>query len=183
MASTSDNVVGSWREIVGKYIKIKHENLKKYVNPRLDDALANRRVLGILARGTDYVQNKPHGHPRQPDVETMIRDAKHTLRECGFDVAYLATEDIDIQNAFLKELGEEQIVLSMQDKIKSIPGKFLANYSNVRGNVDFGQAYLKAIYDLSRCHGILAGRTSGTIGAKLLSNGFEYEHYYNLGTY
>ena len=47
-----------------RYIKIKHENLNGYVNSRLDAAMAGgKRVLGILARGTDYTNNRPHGHP------------------------------------------------------------------------------------------------------------------------
>lgn len=102
----------------------------------------------------------------------------------GFDFVYLTTEDIDIQHAFVSEFGNERLILSMQDKIKTDPKKKrLSNYGNILGNVDFGCAYLKAIYDLSRCNGILAGRTSGTVGAKLLSSGFEYEHYYDLGYY
>ena len=75
-------------------------------------------------------------------------------------------------------------MLSKQEKIRfDSRKKRLSQYENVCGNIEFGQAYLKAIYDLSRCNGILAGRTSGTVGAKLLSSGFEYEHYYDLGYY
>ncbi len=106
------------------------------------------------------------------------------MDELRFDYVYLVTEDVDIQNMFVREFGKDKLLLSMQRKIKYNPQKTrLAQYDNVRGNIDFGQAYLKAIYDLSRCHGLLAGMTSGTVGAKLLSNGYEYEQYYDLGKY
>lgn len=38
------------------------------------------RILGVLARGTDYNAG-PALHPIQPDVETIIKDAKRLMKE------------------------------------------------------------------------------------------------------
>ena len=176
--------MSEWHRIVKKYIRIKHDNLVKYFNPKFEEVLTTNKVLGVLARGTDYTHNKPPGHPIQPKLENMIQDVKRVMNEWKFDYVYLTTEDIDVQTCFCQEFESDKLLLSKQEKIRFNPKLTrLSQYKNVFGNVDMGHAYLKAIYDLSRCQGIIAGRTSGTSGAKILSSGYEYEYYYDIGKY
>lgn len=42
---------------------------------------------------------------------------------------------------------------------------------------------LKSIYILSKCNGLIAGRTSGTVGATVLSKGYEFMNIFTLGRY
>ena len=64
-------------------------------------------MLGILARGTDYVAARPKGHPIQPEPCQIIAKAEEILEKYSCDGIYLATEDQDIyerlQEAFAKE--------------------------------------------------------------------------------
>ena len=46
-----------------------------------------------------------------------------------------------------------------------------------------GKEYLTTIVMLSRADCFIGGRTSGTVGMMLLSDGFEYSYVYNLGRY
>lgn len=46
-----------------------------------------------------------------------------------------------------------------------------------------GLEYLSQIIILSRCDCFVAGLTSGTIGAMLLTNGYEYSYIFDLGLY
>ena len=172
-----------WRAIVHRFMQIKHDKLRRYVNRRLDVALAAGRVLGVIARGTDYTNLKPRNHAVQPPVERIIDDTKRIMQDHGFDFVYLATEDAHVQRSFEAAIPGDRLIPSLQDKLEAASGVWLCQYPGVMHNVDFGLAYLKAMYDMSRCHGLLAGRTTGLLGVKLLSAGYEYEHYYDLGVY
>ena len=46
-----------------------------------------------------------------------------------------------------------------------------------------GKEYLTTIYILSKCNCIIAARASGTVAADIMSQGWEYAKYYDLGVF
>ena len=46
-----------------------------------------------------------------------------------------------------------------------------------------GKEYLINILLLSKCDSLVAGNVGGTLGAILLTNGYEYQKIYNIGVY
>ena len=144
-----------------------------------------KQVLGVLCRGTDYTENKPSGHPIQPTAEQTVAKTKEVMSEYGFEYVFLATEDQRIYNIFLKAFGD-RLLFSGQKLYEGMNGKkFLseitvADYSEKwRNTVD----YYSTIFILSKCDGLLAGLTCGSICAYLMSNGYRYTHFWELGRY
>lgn len=154
------------------------------MNSMLTSLGIDNKTLGVLCRGTDYLLRKPHNHPRQPEPEDIIRDTKKLMEENGYDKIFLATEDVKILNLFISEFD---------DKLKYInqPRLKLANDKNFISDIDISSEkkyeialnYYTALYILSKCPAIIAGRTAGTLGAVFMSEGYRYSHFYNLGYY
>ena len=157
-----------------------------YADNKRKDVIKNyQNVLGVLCRGTDYTENKPTGHPIQPTAEQAVAKAKDVMAQYGFDYVFLATEDKRIYN-FFKEAFGDRLLFSGQKLYEGMNGKkFLseltvANYSERWHNI---VDYYSTIYILSKCDGLLAGLTCGSISAFLMSKGFRYTYFWNLGRY
>lgn len=60
---------------------------------------------------------------------------------------------------------------------------FLVTEDETRNSFQMGLDYISAIALLGKCQGLMACRTSGAIAALLLSDGYEYTYFWNLGRY
>ena len=160
--------------------------VETYANNKREKVIGNKQhVLGVLCRGTDYTESKPSGHPIQPTAEQAVAKAKEVMSQYGYDYIFLATEDKRIYNVFLEAFGDK-LLFSGQRLYEGMDGKkFLseikvANYSEKWHNtVD----YYSTIYILSKCDGLLAGLTCGSICAYMMSREFNYTYFWNLGRY
>ena len=141
----------------------------------------NDRVLGVLARGTDYLKIKPVNHPIQPTLDQLISKLNVVLEEQKCNKIFLATEDKTIVDKLRGEYGEK-LVLNDCEYVDYKDG-FLSDINlgdrKLKSNVD----YLTNIYILSKCNCIVAGRTSGTVTAAVFSKGWEYSYFFDLGYY
>ncbi|MBR6147723.1 MAG: hypothetical protein IKQ44_05095 [Lachnospiraceae bacterium] len=172
-----------WRERFAENIKIREE-VKKRADLRFSElGLEGERVLGVLARGTDYLSLKPSGHPVQPQADQIIEKVIKEIERQHFTKVFLATEDAMIADLFRSQIGEKCVI---NDKAYiDYKGDYLAyegNQKQINDN-DKNLDYVINMIILSRCDGIIAGRTSGTVGAALMSENWEYSHFFDLGTY
>lgn len=173
--------LGEWRTVAREMVRPRPSALDRFRSPELEEALQHG-VLGVLARGTDYLALRPKGHPVQPSVGQLLEATESYLRDGHRDERiFLVTEDAAIANAFVERFGD-RVILSKQQFV-DYSGGYLYESGEIVGNVARGAAYLKAIVDLSRCKALIAGRTSGTMGAVLLSKGFDFTKVFALGTY
>ena len=142
---------------------------------------SNEKVLGVLARGTDYTTLKPSQHPVQPSTDQLISDIKQ--RFFRYDIVFVATEDIDILRAIKEEIGDK--VFYQEPKFQDYKGGFLSDsMCAYRADVvELGREYLVNMLILSWCDGIIAGRTSGSVGVAMMRNNWDDEKYYDLGRY
>lgn len=175
-----------FRNLFQKYIYFNEKTLE-YLNKRKDSILhKDRRVLGILCRGTDYVQTKPKGHPIQPEPQDVIREAELIMKQYQCEYIFLATEDKDIFNQFQQKFGTKLLFEDQQrwSKEELNQGDFLAkSVSKQETNYWRGVHYLTSTYILSNCTCYLAGRTGGSKGVLIMNRGFEYQKIYDLGLY
>lgn len=171
----------SVREFVREHMKVKTSRLEAYQNEEFESALSSG-VLGVFARGTDYVTVKPRGSTVQPSAEMVIAKVREYLLDGHkSERVYLVTEDPFVASQFKKAFGD-RLILSKQEPLK-YDGGLLGDNSEVVGAVDRGLAYLKAIIDLSRCRSMIAGRANGAAGAMLLTAGYDYTYFFDLGSY
>ena len=179
-----------WKPIADTYLHLS-DVVENETNKKENTLFQNTRVLGVLCRGTDYVATKPHGHPIQPDPNLVIEKARITMKKMSCDKLFLATEDQHIFDMFIKAFGEK--LLSIDTDRYSDTGISLLNniieQEEISARCDSGDRYKKGldyaitIGLLSRCSCLVAGRTSGVLGALLLAKGYDSVYLFDIGTY
>lgn len=148
----------------------------------------NKRVLGVLFRGTDYANLKPYGHYIQPDLDIMVEMVKQKMSEWGqynFDLIYLCTEVQEACERFEDEFGKEKVCYYPQLRYKSNIKKYLAEVNNdAKERVQQGKDYWVALNCLASCHSLIAGQCSGTEVALMINNNkFKNQYLFELGKY
>lgn len=183
-----------WRQAAARYLHLRpevEERIDTFCRAEFgfpgeggaDPVRRPRRILGVLCRGTDYVQARPHNHPMQPRTEAVIARCREVLEERACDGIYLCTEDEEIweemQAAFPGKIISYQrhrFRLQRNENINDAAGRVLSPYEH-------NLQYLTAIGILARCPCLVAGAAGGTYGALLLTKGYEYEYIFKLGRY
>ena len=181
MASFTVAALMIWRQIAHRHAQLTEEILDEVqtVERRL---FAGKKVLGVLLRGTDYLALRPPGHPIQPTIELALERVATRVREGGFDLVFLVTEDATIVESFRRAFGD-RLRMTDQEPIDYRGKGYIASRKEVRGDLKRAHDYLVRIAILSRCKSVICGRTSGSLGAAILSEGFEESYFWDLGTY
>ena len=144
-------------------------------------------VLGVLARGTDYLYKKPKNENRQPEPSQIIKKVKEVLNKYPeINKIYLSTEDAGIYELFKKTFGD-MIIDNHQYRYSYDKNKkdFLANIKIDRPNHNYelGREYLSSIYILSKCKYFIGGRVAGTKYVWIWSEDKIYNYIFSLGKY
>ena len=178
-------IIDFWHNIAIKYIPIKFKIIKKAEITFKRLFKGSKNILGILARGTDYISFKPSKHPIPPKTIIMIKDIKEMEIKNKYDWFFLATEDDLIRLKFIKEFGNKLKYLIKYKYIKYNykKKKLLCYNKNISGNYEYIEIYLINIIILSKCMDFISARTSGAMGTFILSNGFRNIKIYFLGNY
>lgn len=175
--------INYWRKLMHTYVRL-NEDTKKSVQ-EVQDSLFKKdeRILGVLGRGTDYTAQKPLNHPVQPDPRELLDKAMEIFEKKKCDKIFLATEDKQIYDLFKERLGNKLIIYHSHflEYRGGAVGK--EDYLNNKNRKEAGLNYLTEIYLLSKCQCLCAGRTSGTVGALLFTEGYEYVYLFDLGIY
>lgn len=172
-----------------------HELAKKYIRYQKDvyDYLQqqekkffekpNLKVGGVLARGTDYIERKPYFNPIQPSAEELFLKADKYFEYYHCDKIFLATEDAVLLNKFERRYGDRLLFIDQQ-RVFNCKTELCDNqqFMSISHKLR-GMQYLSAIYLLSKCKGLIAGRTAGTVGAVLMADNYEFVHVITKGRY
>ena len=174
-----------WHKIAVKYIPIKLEIVKEsniIIKKLFKDS---KNVLGVLARGTDYISLKPKNHPKQPDTNNIISDIKKMDLNYKYDWIFLTTEDYFIKKKFIRAFKNKLKYLKKYNNINYNykEKKYLCFNKNINGNFNYSKNYLINILILSKCIDIISTLTSGTIGTFILTEGFRNSKIYFSGYY
>lgn len=181
----NEKLVAYYREVATRYIPFQDAVFERLENARKEILGEDKRqrVLGVLARGTDYVSLKPYGHPVQPTTEQVIEKIDYYRKKYDCQKIYVASEDAKIMNCFKEKYGKD-LIFTNQKRIYETK-EFLNDNVEFMRREPFkrGMEYLESIYLLSKCNGMIAGRTSGTVGALLMSDHYEFRYIFPLGRY
>lgn len=167
-----------WIKLFQEFARFNPETAA-YIQAECDQLLTpGRKVLGVLCRGTDYVNTQPKNHPKQPDPGEMIAVCRKWIKKYRYDAIYLATEEERLlrlfQEAFPGMILENK--RSYYDRIMKEQSLIsIANVCFDRENDNHwkGLEYLSSLAILSRCDGLVAGNCGGTRIALFL-NGDRY---------
>ena len=177
-----DRALGYWRTFCNRYLQVNKSLAKEFEEVR-KELFGNKKVLGVLARGTDYTCAKPKGHPIQPSVEQLAGKIDEVLCDSECEMIYLVTEDADIYDG-LFSLYADRIIAPDVRRYRLNSNENINDRIEKDGNaVKSGIEYLKSIWILAHCECMVAGCVSGSLGASLMTEGFEYSYIFNLGFY
>ena len=172
-----------WRKLVKKYI-ILSDRAKEYIESeyqRLFDE--HDKILGVKCRGTDYAKGKPRNHPIQPTPLQAVKKAEEIFKEKNCTKIFLATEDAEFYKIFTSYFGDK-LITNKTDYAEYKGGSAgREEYEQGNGGFRAGIEYLTTTYLLARCDCLCAGCVSATVGALLLTEGYEYIYLFDLGIY
>lgn len=179
-----------WGEIYSEFLLLSDE-MKKYSDDEFNNIISDKKVLGVICRGTDYTRTKPKYHPIQPDVKDIINEAEDIMKKYNYEFIYLATEDKKYYDEFILKFGAEKILTNSRkyyDKLydKTRKNDFLYSVSFDRENDDYlkGREYLSSIILLSKCDSLIGGHCGGSDMAIYFNNcNYKYIHIFDCGTY
>jgi len=171
-----------WKKILKKYIYIKKDILTE-ADRYISTFFGDKKILGVLCRGTDFTSLKPKNHPRQPDVDEVIRKADFLIRNHHFDGIFLATEDHKIFFEF-KNNFHEKLFCYFPPSVLYKDNYFITNIPiNTKIRYENAKKYLISILILSKCDSFIGGITSGSIASLLFSEKYQYTYIWKLGYY
>ena len=174
-----------FRDMAKSYMPVKEDILNE-VNDLWEKLFNNsKNVLGLLVRGTDYISIRPYEHAIPPSVDMAINDTIKWDKENKYDYIFLATEDNNIREEFIKKFGTKLKYLLPDKEIEYNydEAAYLSFYDEVFGNMKFQKTYLLSMLLLSKCLDIITSRTSGAAGAYIFSEGFRKDLVYYIGEY
>lgn len=172
-----------WRNLTRKYIVLS-DKAKRFIDDEYDRLFdKGDKVLGVKCRGTDYAKGKPKNHPIQPTPIQAVEKAEEIFREQNCTRVFLATEDAEFYEIFAERFGNKLITnkTSYMEYKGGSTGK--EEYEQEDGGFKAGMEYLTTTMLLARCDCLCAGCVSATVGALLLTEGYEYTYLFDLGIY
>ena len=124
MNETARDISLSWPQ------GIFNDRIKSYINERLNRFLpAPDRTLGVLIRGTDYINNPLPNHKKHATADMVIEKIQEVEDTWDFDRLYLATEDEEICTK-MKEHYKDRIRFTDQRRYTVKPGQLLVELHN-----------------------------------------------------
>lgn len=172
-----------WRKVFQKYFSINDTLLKKFYTEK-QNLFGEYRILGVLARGTDYVNLKPKNHPIQPGANQVIEKAEEIMERFQCAYIFLATEDQTIFDVMKRRFGDKLLAVETE-RYTTSGNQNINDMSSDRKEDRYrkGKEYLLSVWLLSQCNCLVAGNVGGTHGALLMSSGYEYSYIFDLGLY
>lgn len=170
-----------------------NEKTADYVRREYVKLLDGKRVLGVLCRGTDFSEGKPKGHPVQPDIGELIREAREMKKKLSCDYLYVASEEKRLVDQ-MKEAFPEKVLENRRSYCDEEYYRMTAGGNDVKiaevlyqGEETYyqrGLEYISSVMLLSKCKGLVAGDCGGSEFALYMNNRqYEAYHIFSLGTY
>ena len=175
------------RKLVRKYIKVSNSVQSMIVKE--ENKLKVNDCIGLYLRGTDYIKMKPAGHPVQPTPEQAIEKINEMFSGKNKNI-FLVTEDNEIREKIVEYYGNKIKTVTDDIFITNYDGNnFLSMTSSINelGSKasERGVIYLVKLCLLAKCGYMIAGNTSGSWAASVLSEKLDMNSMYifNLGRY
>ena len=178
-------------------IKISHKIVETYIhlNPNLlNDVnntyqnlnMNNKKIIGVICRGTDYVKGTPKGHSKIPSLEEMVIKIQEFMKTKEYDFIFLSTEDEDIKES-LKAIFNDKLIWSQKMYINKLEMNgwmvdFLKRKTKEYKHEKMKE-YCVSTYLLAKCDALIAPLIGASWGAMVIKEEYESSYIFNLGCY
>ena len=162
------------------------EPIKKETEKILDDLFKSRKnILGIVLRGTDYLNNYlSRGHATPFIAENSLEIVEDYLNEWKMEYIYLSTEVVEYVELYKNHFKDKLILLERDRYHNNQNKKFINLYTRDRENDKYltGLEYLTEVYGLAKCDSIIGTSCSSLHSAIILNNNkYLNKKIFNLG--
>lgn len=164
-----------FNNLIDKYMHLNKKTEKVIEEEIIRVTGQNRRVLGVVCRGTDYIKLKPKFHSIPYSAEETIMEIRKYIDD--YDAVYLATEDSSILQKFREGISENKLIYTKAFRYDPEEvDSFLYKTADKRGDDKYikGLDYLKIIYVLANCTSLMAPIIGSSVTATRI-NGGKYE--------
>jgi hypothetical protein len=169
---------------------IYNDRVKEYISEGAKKFLPYpEKTLGVLARGTDYINTHCVNHARHASKEMVCEKIDEILAQRDdLEYIYLATEDANYCEYFKERYGDK-IYFTNQKRYTIKPGELLATHhredKNRSDGFTMGVEYILSINLLSRCNSLVASGGCAGVGEALKENDNKYKSVFvfDLGKY
>lgn len=133
-----------------------------------------RKILGVLARGTDYVTSKQGPESVHARVKDMVPLIREWIEQDGYEKIFLATEDSDILDKMREEFpGKILVVAQERHSVSDLRRQKTRMIYELEKKLHAGEAYetyledttvnyFYALYMLSKCDAFMcSGQCNG----------------------
>ena len=176
---------GHMREIYKKYLRLNQE-MKSYIDPIREKFFREHggKVLGVVARGTDY-RYGGFDVPKPMEDEEYICLVREKMEEWNCSSLFLATEDADVLERFRQAGFGDRLYYLEQERFRyaDTSQKGLVVAKMKKGNNDYHDEmpYLAVLYLLAACSALISNCRCGAFEVADFINGGEYQHRYCCG--
>ena len=136
---------------------------KKIKNVANDLFLGKKQILGIQARGTDYISVKPPGHLIPFDEYELSEIIKNRLNYKKYDWIYISTEDLSIYN-HLKRIFKNKLISIKQERFEKenceLYQSFDTDCDQLFQKINIAEKYILATLLFQYCSDVIV--TAGT---------------------
>ncbi len=156
-----------------------------------DAVIRDRRVLGVLLRGSDYITSAMGGSSRPRGIDEVAPVIEEWFDAGGYDRIFLATEDDDLLDGMTEAFGGRMICVSQKryrvtdfrEGMTTISELDRARHDGREYDEyveDAAVNYLYAIYMLSRCNAFMYSCHCGGVSLARQFNGERFEKLYSF---
>lgn len=157
----------------------------------LERKYIDSQTLGVYIRGTDYIKMKPAFHPRQPDIQQVLKKTKEYIETYNINNIFLVSEDNEMLHEFSDGINciDSSIVVNFEENhvMKDYDGKsYIVDYYVDEEDVIINNnvMYIAKMLTLSKCKYFIGGITGGTRFMELYSEySGQKRYYFDLGVY
>ena len=112
-----------WHNFANQYLPIKRNIIDQSEKIMYKLFKNSKNILGVLARGTDYISRKPKGHAIPPNLSDIIHDVKEMDDKYNYDYIFFSTEDEIIRDNFTNIFAK---------KVRQIRPKKIIKYDYIK---------------------------------------------------
>ena len=179
----------AYGKIYSYFFKLKSEICDDYEEEyrKIRQKTANGNLIGVVARGTDYLILKPKGHPIQPNLQVVIDYLKDSF-DFSKDYLYVATDEKRLLSEIDAVFGGRVITSESEyyDSLYDSKDPYISHISFERDNDKYlkGFDYFKRVFVLSKCDGMVGGMNGAMRAANIMhGSSYNYEKIFFYGLY
>lgn len=156
------------RDKYDKYIKLRPEIKdyceKEFENIFIDKDKKNRRMIGVVLRGTDYVA---FHHSTQPTTNDIVNLAIKKFKEFNCDYFYVSTEDKSLFEDLKTKLPSDKFVSYKAGQVGDTKGELINKWiRKQKGAREEALDYITKLYIINKCCCLVGGKCGATIVAE-----------------